>query len=342
MENNEKDTIIFRLSWARVIRTLPAEAQIEVYDAIADYASGAETAELSPLAAVAFGFIKGDIDRDGDKYEKTCERRREAGRRGSAKRWNTEAADAEPIASSLSADTENGGGDTKDAKNGKNSNCHNSDAKNGKNSKNSNCHFAINENGKHSYNDCYCYSDSDSDCDNDSENEKDKSFSCYSLTPNPFEGASEKEKQKNSLSRVFFFRNFRDPSAQAAKFLAYNNTGKRRWAKMDETERQSCIDLWQPQGADGKPLGDRSDPDDLRWWGEVWGLMAESGAPPEVMLSAVDDTVGVTVRGDTLFLHAPQTVYEYIERNLERFKPLLQRALDRRRCRNLNYKITKK
>lgn len=341
METTEKDTIIFRLSWAKVIRMLPAETQIEVYDAIADYASGAETAELSPLAAVAFGFIKADIDRNSDRYVKTCERRREAGRRGNAKRWNTEATDAEPIVSSLTSDEENRNCDNQDSENRKNRNCDICDNEDGKNR---NCDNHIATHRKHRYND----NDSDNDCDgdsdndSDSENEKDKSFSCYSLTPNPFEGASEKEKQKNSLSRVFFFRNVRDPSAQAAKFLAYNNTGKRRWAKMDETERQSCIDLWQPQGADGKPLGDRSDPDDLRWWGEVWGLMAESGAPPEVMLSAVDDTVEVTVRGDTLFLHAPQTVYEYIERNLERFKPLLQQALDRRRCRNLNYKITKK
>ncbi len=348
---NEKDTIIFRLSWAKVIRTLPPETQIEVYNAICDYASGEETGKLSPLAEVAFGFIKSDIDRNSDKYAKTCERRREAGRRGNAKRWSEEKADAEPVVSALSADSENRKCDNSDESYRKNRNCDICDNTDTENRNCDICDNSIAKHRKHRYNDNDsdsdndCDSDSDSDSDNDNENnKKDKSFFCYSLTPNPFEGASEKEKQKNSLTRVFFFRNFRDPTGQAVKFLAFNNTGKRRWAKMDETQRQSCLDLWQPQGADGKPQeNDRMNPDDLQWWGEVYSRMAESGAPQAVMLAAVDDAIAMTVRNDGAFyLAVPRAVYEYLERHLDIFKPLLQNALDRKKCRSLHYTFTDK
>ncbi|WP_314342379.1 DUF6291 domain-containing protein [Capnocytophaga sputigena] len=65
-----------------VIRDLPSEVQLEVYQAIAEYAIYGNLIELKPLAKVAFGFVKQTIDRDTQKYISIKEKRKEAGAKG--------------------------------------------------------------------------------------------------------------------------------------------------------------------------------------------------------------------------------------------------------------------
>ena len=78
----KKETFLFYADWLNVIRDLPSEVQLEVYQAIAEYAIYDNLIELKPLAKVAFGFIKQTIDRDTQKYISISEKRSEAGKRG--------------------------------------------------------------------------------------------------------------------------------------------------------------------------------------------------------------------------------------------------------------------
>ena len=78
----ERDTFVFYKDWLNVIRDLPSEVQLEVYQAIAEYAIYGNLIELKPLAKVAFGFVKQTIDRDTQKYISIKEKRKEAGAKG--------------------------------------------------------------------------------------------------------------------------------------------------------------------------------------------------------------------------------------------------------------------
>ena len=58
--------------------------------AIFDYAMGIDT-ELDGVVAMAFSFIKTQMDRDREKYASICEKRREAGAKGGAPKGNRNA-----------------------------------------------------------------------------------------------------------------------------------------------------------------------------------------------------------------------------------------------------------
>ena len=78
----ERETFVFYKDWLNVIRDLPSEVQLEVYQAITEYAIYGNLIELKPLAKVAFGFVKQTIDRDTQKYISIKEKRKEAGSKG--------------------------------------------------------------------------------------------------------------------------------------------------------------------------------------------------------------------------------------------------------------------
>ena len=78
----ERETFVFYKDWLNVIRDLPSEVQLEVYQAITEYAIYGNLIELKPLAKVAFGFVKQTIDRDTEKYVSIKEKRKEAGAKG--------------------------------------------------------------------------------------------------------------------------------------------------------------------------------------------------------------------------------------------------------------------
>ena len=86
----KKETFLFYADWLNVIRDLPSEVQLEVYQAIAEYAIYDNLIELKPLAKVAFGFIKQTIDRDTQKYISISEKRSEAGKKGGRSLKNNE------------------------------------------------------------------------------------------------------------------------------------------------------------------------------------------------------------------------------------------------------------
>lgn len=80
-----RESFIFYKDWLNALNEMPENAQLEVYKSIAKYALDGEISELSPLAKIAFSFIKPQIDRDTDKYIKVVERNRENGKLGGRK-----------------------------------------------------------------------------------------------------------------------------------------------------------------------------------------------------------------------------------------------------------------
>lgn len=74
----KKDSFPFNLKWCNALLSQPNEVRLEVYDAIMNYALSGETAELSPIASMAFTFIKGEMDCNIEAYKKAIEQRRSA------------------------------------------------------------------------------------------------------------------------------------------------------------------------------------------------------------------------------------------------------------------------
>jgi len=82
-----KDSFVFYRDWLNVMEQLPAEIQLELYQAVAQYALNGKTPTLSPMAKIAFGFIQQSLDRDQSKYEKIVETNKLKGRLGNLKRY---------------------------------------------------------------------------------------------------------------------------------------------------------------------------------------------------------------------------------------------------------------
>lgn len=87
-----QEKITFYRRWSETTKGLPADARLEVYDAIVQYAFEGNVMEfVSPLAKVAFGFIKQEIDNDNRRQAEISEKRRNAGKRGGAPKNNRNA-----------------------------------------------------------------------------------------------------------------------------------------------------------------------------------------------------------------------------------------------------------
>ena len=81
MENVQ--SIVMYSSYSAYFGLLSMEERGALITAIFDYAFGDKGGEgLSPAAMMAYMFIKDQIDRDREKYEKTCEQRRKYGAMG--------------------------------------------------------------------------------------------------------------------------------------------------------------------------------------------------------------------------------------------------------------------
>ena len=70
------------------IELLNMEQRGELLTAIMNHALGRASPELDAVTSMAFSFIRSRMDRDGEKYEKTVEARKEAGKMGGRPKAN--------------------------------------------------------------------------------------------------------------------------------------------------------------------------------------------------------------------------------------------------------------
>lgn len=88
-ESMVKDKMIFHKKWRDAIKDLPAEVRLEVYDAIGQYAFDDKVQEfVSPMAKMAFVFIKVDIDTTTKRQDEISIKRRLAGKKGGKAKIN--------------------------------------------------------------------------------------------------------------------------------------------------------------------------------------------------------------------------------------------------------------
>ena len=73
-----KDSFPFSLKWCNALLSQPNEVRLEVYDAIMNYALSGSIVEMSPLAKIAFSFIKEEMDSNIEARKKAIEQRRSA------------------------------------------------------------------------------------------------------------------------------------------------------------------------------------------------------------------------------------------------------------------------
>ena len=170
--------------------------------------------------------------------------------------------------------------------------------------------------------------------------EDSNTFSSYSSSPCGSEEKGEKdaEEEQQKIIFEFFFRNYVAPKAEATKFLAFNNTGGRRWKKMDATERRAALDLWHqtPQA----PA--RFSSDELSLWSRVYATLQEEHAPREILRDALDDGIQLSISGIYFFLTVPESLYLFIEKGndgrvLTALKPLFRSYMDAHGASYLQY-----
>ena len=84
MDTPEKKTsVLFYTDWAKPLRSLPMEDVGQLFCAILEYTETGAVPQLdSPVAAMAWEFIRQRLDASIEKWDATREKRRQAGRRG--------------------------------------------------------------------------------------------------------------------------------------------------------------------------------------------------------------------------------------------------------------------
>jgi hypothetical protein len=91
MENMEdRKTFVFYTNWYEAFKDFEPKVQLEIFNAIILYATKNIEIELSPVAKMAFNFIKKDIDSNAGKYDAICVRNQTNGKKGGRPKKNRE------------------------------------------------------------------------------------------------------------------------------------------------------------------------------------------------------------------------------------------------------------
>lgn len=78
----EKDSFVLYNSYYDLIEDLDMEQRGALLTAILEHSLGIEQTDLDPITKLAYRVIASQFDRDRKKWERTCKKRAEAGRRG--------------------------------------------------------------------------------------------------------------------------------------------------------------------------------------------------------------------------------------------------------------------
>ena len=158
-------------------------------------------------------------------------------------------------------------------------------------------------------------------------NREDSSCSSSSSpSPSVEVAPSEEEKQQEKFLSYMFFQNWAAPNKELERFIAFNNTENRCWAKMDKTQRESALILWKQKPEQPKRFGQSF----LTLWGRIFDKMIEAGAPHEVLMHALSDNIAYkepsTLQSE---IHLPQDVRDFIEAHLDShgFRQIFQKYL---------------
>lgn len=99
----EKDSFVLYNSYYDLIEDLNMEQRGLLLTAILEHARGENQPVLDPIVKIAYRVIAAQLDRDHKKWEETCARRAEAGRKGGIAKANNAKQDAANLASASGA-----------------------------------------------------------------------------------------------------------------------------------------------------------------------------------------------------------------------------------------------
>jgi len=128
------------------------------------------------------------------------------------------------------------------------------------------------------------------------------------------------EEEKEEIIFNFFFRNWAAPSKEYAKIVAFNNTGGRCWETMTRTEKESALTLWKQQPE--QPPRFKSD--FLSLWETIYTNLRALDAPYAIRMDALSDGINLDIINGRLCLYLSDRLREFIERNLDVFKPIIR------------------
>lgn len=83
-----KNSFVLYTAYMKQINLLNMEQRGILLTAIMSYSAGEELPEMDGITQMAFAFIQSDLDRDAEKYQKTCDARKEAGKMGGRPKAN--------------------------------------------------------------------------------------------------------------------------------------------------------------------------------------------------------------------------------------------------------------
>ena len=166
------------------------------------------------------------------------------------------------------------------------------------------------------------------------EDNKEDSFSSSS-SPSSEVAPPEDEKQEEKFLSYMFFLDWAAPNKEYRKFVAFNNTGGRCWAKMNRTQRESALVLWKQEPEQPKRFGETY----LRFWKMVYDLMVSLNAPHSVLMHALSDKISFVERAGRATIYCTDDVRDFIEKNLDAgFRTVIQKYLFQPRgLSNLGY-----
>lgn len=84
----KRDSFVLYTEYMEQVNLLSIEQRGILLTAIFSYVAGAELPEMDGITKMAFAFIRSRIDKDAEKYAKTIEKRKEAGKLGDRPKAN--------------------------------------------------------------------------------------------------------------------------------------------------------------------------------------------------------------------------------------------------------------
>lgn len=93
----DRKTFVFYKEWKDAVKDLPDSIRLELYEGIMEYAFAGSIPELSPMAQIAFNFVRPALDRDTDKYTSIADRNRANGASGGRPKKQTQNIPQNPV-----------------------------------------------------------------------------------------------------------------------------------------------------------------------------------------------------------------------------------------------------
>lgn len=163
------------------------------------------------------------------------------------------------------------------------------------------------------------------------------------ITPDNKRDNKEIIKEKDFLEKEkaiaeLFFRNFRKPTEECEKLIAYNSgpNVQKKWSRLSADERVALAKLWRQE----PQQPDRFDRDFLDSWSLLYDSLVVAGASAMVRQAVLDDRLRYTVDGSAFVFQVRPELKDYLEQNMATLQPILQHMVRAKGCDKLRYQIT--